>query len=288
VPEGVTVHGPRGALECGGRLLRLPDRGRLLVATDLQGNLRDCERMLALFDGAGDQALLVFTGDLVHGPDDPTVAHWPEHLGTPYRDESPAVVDAFRAAQARAPGRVFCLLGNHDHAHVGGPATCKFHPDEREALEARLDDRGREQLRATLAAFPLVAVAPCGVALSHAAPAAALESLEHLARLRLDGYQHMNYLGFLDVPVVGELLWARGATAAQAASFLRAVGAQVAVFGHDVVAEGFCRAGPQQVRVSTSFGLLERDKVYVELDLSRRYTSADDLREGVELKRLWR
>src|SRR5262245_40135040 len=54
------------------RVLRLPDHGRLLVCTDLQGCLRDFRRMVDLFDEArarhrGD-AHLMFTGDLIHGP----------------------------------------------------------------------------------------------------------------------------------------------------------------------------------------------------------------------------
>ena len=34
------------------RLLRLPERGRLLLCTDLHGNLRDFQRMRALFEQA--------------------------------------------------------------------------------------------------------------------------------------------------------------------------------------------------------------------------------------------
>ena len=54
------------------RVLRLPDRGRLLVCTDLQGCMRDYLRMVELFEEAlithaGD-AHLIITGDLIHGP----------------------------------------------------------------------------------------------------------------------------------------------------------------------------------------------------------------------------
>ena len=52
------------------RVLRLPDRGLLLVCTDLQGCMRDYDRMVELFEQAlidhhGD-AHLLFTGDLIH------------------------------------------------------------------------------------------------------------------------------------------------------------------------------------------------------------------------------
>src|ERR1700690_4379399 len=144
------------------RVLRLPAQGRLLVSTDLQGNLRDFEQLALHFRAAGPDAYLVLTGDLVHGPDPETADRWPEHLGTAYRDETPALIDAFIAEQTRAPGRVHCLLGNHDHAHIGGPVTSKFHDDEAQVLEARLGRTKAKLLRVLIQSFPLVAIAPCG------------------------------------------------------------------------------------------------------------------------------
>ena len=41
------------------RVLRLPDKGRLLVCTDLQGCMRDFHRMVAIFE----QALIEYEGD---------------------------------------------------------------------------------------------------------------------------------------------------------------------------------------------------------------------------------
>lgn len=270
------------------RLLRLPDRGRLLVGTDLQGNLGDFRRLEQHFLAAGDDAWLVLTGDLVHGPDDETVAHWPAHLGTPYRDESPALVDAFLALQARAPGRVHCLLGNHDHAHIGGPVTFKFHDDEGAALEARLDEAGRARLKAAVEAFPLVAAGPCGVVLLHAAPSANLAHPDELEALRLDGYRDTHITDFARVPVLGSLLWSRMAREHEAERFVRALGGEVAIYGHDIVREGYAKDGPRQLCVSTSFGCLDAAKTYVEVDLGARYRSVDDFRDGVELKRLVR
>ena len=112
------------------RFLQLPNHGRLLVGTDMQGNLRDFRQLATRFRAAGPDAHLLLTGDLVHGPDDETAQKWPDHLGTPYIDESPALMDAFLEEQRLAPGRVHCLMGNHDHAHFGGPVTSKFHDDE--------------------------------------------------------------------------------------------------------------------------------------------------------------
>lgn len=268
------------------RVLRLPERGRLLIGTDLQGNLTDFRRLEAHFLAAGDDAWLVLTGDLVHGPDDETADNWPDFLGTPYRDESPALLDAFLALKARAPGRVHCLLGNHDHAHIGGPATYKFHDDEAAALERRLDEAGRARLKAAVQDFPLVAVAPCGVVLLHAAPSANLAHPDELEAVRLHGYQQMDIMDFARVPLLGPLLWSRMAKEHEAERFVRALGGEVAVYGHDIVREGYAKDGPRQLCVSTSFGCQDEVKTYVEVDLSARYRGVDDFRDDVELKRL--
>lgn len=269
------------------RHLRLPDQGKLLVATDLQGNLGDFEQLMQHFEAAGPHAWLVLTGDLVHGPDDETFEHWPEHLGTRYRDESPKLVEAFGAAQRKHPGRVYCLLGNHDHAHIGGPATAKFHDDERLALEARLDEPQKRRLRELIAAFPLVASAACGAVMLHAAPSAAVDSPAQLEALALDGFGDWHFTDFLGVPVLGALLWSRMAKPEQSKRFLAAFGGTVALFGHDIVREGYAREGDDQLCFSTSFGLLDRDKVYVELDLAARYPDVHALREGRQILKLW-
>ncbi|MBK7857424.1 MAG: metallophosphoesterase [Archangiaceae bacterium] len=270
------------------RLLRLPERGKLLAATDLQGNLGDFERLLTHLDAAGPDAWLVLTGDLVHGPDEDTFNHWPDHLGARYRDESPRLVEAFIEAQRARPGRVHCLLGNHDHAHIGGPATAKFHDDERAALEARLSPQGRARLKELISSFPLVAVGRCGAVLLHAAPGAAFDDAAQLDGLKLDGYDDWHFSDFIaEVPLLGALLWARAAKPAQSQRFLSAFGGTVALYGHDIVREGYDKAGDDQLCFSTSFGLDDKAKVYVELDLAAHYPDVHALREGRELLKLW-
>lgn len=268
------------------RILNLPGQGRLLVCTDIQGNLRDFERMVAIFEVCDDPTWLVFTGDLVHGPDPETELRWPEHLGTPYSDRSPEVVRAFVELQRRYPGRVHCLLGNHEHAHTGGPAVSKFYMDEGLALEQRMGDEAA-LLRQTFSRFPLVAVAPNGVVLTHAAPGSIITGPEDLERVPIEGYEAMPARVFMSVPVLGALLWSRWASPERSRRFLSALGGRVCVFGHDVVREGYCREAADQLCVSTSFGLLDRDKVYVEIDLSREYYSSNDFVDGRELRPLW-
>jgi len=137
------------------RILKLPDHGRLIVCTDLQGCLRDYQAIVEIFEKTmretGD-AHLLFTGDLVHGPCYPR-DNWPEHLGDYYPDQSVELIEAFEALQREFPGRVFSLIGNHEHSHIGGPHTRKFHkiPSETEHFERSLGPRRTKQFKELVA-----------------------------------------------------------------------------------------------------------------------------------------
>ena len=264
------------------RVITLPDRGVLVAATDLHGNLRDFRTVVARFrwlheDSADPQ--LVLCGDLVHGPVIAEV-EWPEHLGTFYSDQTPELLAEAEQLQRDFPGRVHFLLGNHEHAHLGGPRLSKFHPDEAAALEHRYPAGGFEPVREWLAGWPLVAVAPAaGLVLTHAAPHAQITTVRDLADVPLGGYEH---IAMHDMPAagpLGALLWARTTTAERAHAFLQALdpGANVAVYGHDLIREGHVVEHEPLLCVSTSFGCHDGDKVYLEWDLAKKATSAGEV-----------
>lgn len=272
------------------RVLRLPDHGRLLVCTDLQGCMRDYLRMIELFEQAlhdnhGD-AHLLFTGDLIHGPHiEPE--DWPDFLGEYYRDASGEVMIAFSELASRYPGRVHALLGNHEHGHIGGPHTAKFAADEVALLEHILGPSGSARMRGIIHTFSLAAVTRCGAVFTHAAPAAVIESIADLEAADLSGRDLSSPLDVLDTPVVGKVLWARSATEAEARRFTKAMGGTISIYGHDVIPEGFEKVGHEQIVVSTSFGCFDTNKMYVSLDLAGRYKSVNELRIGAELLPLY-
>jgi Calcineurin-like phosphoesterase len=270
------------------RIVELPASGTIFVATDLQGNVRDFDRIAAIFEAReaeyGDAHLLI-TGDLVHGPEY-SREQWPPHLGSYYVGDSGSLLERAEALQARHAGRVHYLLGNHEHAHVGGPVVGKFFPDEAARLEQLLGAERTERVRTWLRDWPLVAVAPrAGLCFLHAAPGAPLAHRDELDTLPVDGGPGADpTLAHLLVA----LLWSRGATLERARSFLRAVGPDLtaAVHGHDVVREGYAVEHEACLCMSSSFGCYDGDKVYLRWDLSERAPSAEALvRQG--LCRLW-
>ena len=272
------------------RVLRLPDHGRLLVCTDLQGCLRDWKRMVALFEQAlvdhGGDAHLLFTGDLIHGPHiDPE--DWPDFLGEYYRDASDEVIDELVVLTMRHPGRIHALVGNHEHGHIGGPHTAKFAADEVALLEQILGPAATARMRAIIHTFAIAAVSRCGAVFTHGAPAAQIDRLSELEACDLSGAQYASPLDVLDTPILGKILWARSATDAEARRFLRATGGTLAIYGHDVIPEGYEVIGDYQMVVSTSFGVIDAHKMYVSLDLAARYRNIHDLRIGHELLPLY-
>ncbi|GAB4511953.1 MAG: hypothetical protein Tsb0020_29870 [Haliangiales bacterium] len=252
--------------------------------------MRDYLRIVEVFVDAyrrteGD-AHLLFTGDLVHGPH-LNEDEWPDFLGEYYRDQSGEVVEAFAALAQRYPGHVHALLGNHEHGHVGGPHTAKFAYDEVELLERNLGPARTLALRRVLRDLPLIAIAKCGAVFTHGAPAADIDSLAEIETAKLSNYHEGSPLDILSAPVIGPILWARSATGQAARRFLRAVGGTISIFGHDVIPEGFERIGTEQMVVSTSFGVFDSNKVYLDLNLGGRYRSVYDLRVGQEIRPLY-
>jgi hypothetical protein len=252
--------------------------------------MRDYHRMVEIFEQAlityeGD-AHLIFTGDLIHGPHiEPE--DWPDFLGEYYRDASGEVMIAYAGLASQYPGRVHALLGNHEHGHIGGPHTAKFAADEVALLEHILGPAATSRMRGIIHTFSLAAVSRCGAIFTHGAPAAVIDSIADLEAADLSGAGLSSPLDVLDTPVVGKVLWARSATEGEARRFLRALGGTMAIYGHDVIPEGYETIGDEQIIVSTSFGLFDQNKVYLSLDLAAKYRNVHDLRIGHEILPLY-
>jgi len=270
------------------RVRVLPARGALIASTDLHGNGEDFlalrDRFLAL-RAREPEAHWVLLGDLVHGPDAQAGIDRPElYL---FEDQSWQIVDGVRALQRQHPGQVHLVLGNHDHGHVGGPRLAKFYADEVAQLESRLSAAQVAQLRELFSQALLLALAPCGLFLSHGSPEETHFDLARLDRAALDPRQNSPE----DNAMLRSLLTSYGQPQETCARLLDLVSAQsgldlgVVVHGHDRDEEGWFMEGDNQL-CPVLFGAPRQEKRYLEIDLGGRYRSAADLRDGVELKRL--
>ncbi len=292
-----TVERESGLVHYGDRIIRLPDHGTLLISTDIHGNYDDYLRMRSLFEDAyrrsnGD-AWMLFTGDLIHGPPY-TQQEWPDYLGTYYSDNSQSVLDDFLQLRDFLGDRILTLIGNHEHSHVGGPKTHKFgrRPSEAGWFEQAIGPEVTARYAKFFRTLPLICVAPCGIVVSHGAPRVMKPDFEEVATAGFDGYDHLTAADMADIPIVGELLWCRSTGPLVVRRYLRELEVDgcrnsIAIYGHDPVREGYDKASAEQLCLSTSYGLKNVNKRYLELDLSKHYGSVDDLRDGIELKSLW-
>ncbi|HVI01717.1 MAG TPA: metallophosphoesterase [Enhygromyxa sp.] len=275
----------------GSRRVRiLPDHGRLLISTDLHGNREDFERLQAVFfelrEAAEDPSTVhwALLGDLVHGPSDSARQRDPVRFG--YADESPWLVEAVIALRERLPDNVHVLLGNHDHGHIGGPHTSKFHADEVLALEQRMSPEAVERMRGLFGDALLAMAAPCGLLLCHGSPDEQLDSLATLASIDPRDEPDLARRSMLR-----SLLTSYGQRGETTATLLRqlsspALELRVVVHGHDVDLSGwYVEHGNQACPVL--FGAPPAQRRYLLVDLGRRYHRAEDLREGVEVLRLY-
>jgi hypothetical protein len=267
----------------------LPGRGALLVSTDMHGNAEDFVGLRAVFlrlladDPGAHWAIL---GDAVHGPSPEARGRRPDLYD--YEDESARIVLGILELQARHPGRVHYVLGNHDHGHVGGPHTAKFYPDEVLTLERRCSPDERAGLQALFSGALLAMVAPCGVLLAHGCPDDRLVRFADLEECRLvrgdnDVYQRHLLDTFTrsygqSEAVVQRLLATVSATA---------VPVSLVIHGHDRDEAGYFVASGSQVLCPVLFGAPRAAKRYVVLDLAARYADAAALRDGLELRRLY-
>lgn len=266
-----------------------------MFATDFHGQLADFQRVVSIYQArrdAGEDVFLLFAGDFIHGPAYTREA-FPDFLGAYHEDGTLSILAQLEALMA-SDGRVRSLLGNHEHAHIGGPVTTKFHqePDEVAWLEAQLTPTQRAQMHELFRTFALAAWTPAGILFTHAAPRVKEAGLQEVANVTLDGYSHFKPMDMYHVPIVGELLWPRMAEPEVAEAFLTRMTwlgnrPDMAVYGHEVCEEGYHREATNQLVVSTSFGLEDDKKMFLEIDLAQRYTTTYELRPGHELQLLW-
>jgi predicted phosphodiesterase len=270
------------------RYVVLPERGTLLVNTDIHGNLEDFERRSQLFEAAlredEEGAHWVILGDIVHGPDDLSRQKHPEFYG--YPDESLKIVRGVARMQHAYPGRVHFVLGNHDHGHVGGPHTQKFHRDEVEWLETGAGAEDIATLRTLFQSGLLAVAAPCGLLLTHGAPNAAFESLDDLDTISLSGGNDARREELLS-----SLLTHYGQRDDVASKVLDnvsrgGINLRVIVHGHDRDERGFFMEGELQLCLCI-FGTPRQEKRYLRVNLGARYGHVSNLRDGFEIRRLY-
>lgn len=271
------------------RHLILPASGLVQISTDVHGNAEDFaaleDHFLSLRD-SGVDAHWVILGDIVHAPDAQARDEQPDLYDFP--DGSMAIADRILALQIAHPGRVHFVLGNHDHAHVGGPRVGKFYADEAAELESTLTSAQIQRLHGLFQRALFAVAAPCGALLTHGVPDATLLDLRLLEDIPL----RVEDMSSAQRAVMRPLLTSYGQQNATAATLLSQLSAAhglrlgVVIHGHDRDVDGFFREGEHQL-CPCLFGAPRPNKRFVLLDLAAYYPNVHALRDGHEIRRLF-
>ena len=260
-----------------------------MVSTDLHGNWDDFAALRTHFErrvSAKRKTHWVLLGDSVHGPSEPSRSRDPEIYD--FEDSSWAIVEAISELRRTYPDRVHYVLGNHDHAHVGGPITGKFYPDEGAELESQLDTTQKATLRALFESALLAVVAPCGLLLTHGSPDDTLEDIFDLNEIRsLRVTDNTPYHRRL----LQTFLTHYGQREHVTVALLETVSKDfkkpisVLVHGHDKDEGGWYSEHPHTLGL-VLFGAPRENRMFLEVNLRKRYRSVADLKMGREILRL--
>lgn len=266
--------------EEGAKVVTLSPDGPVLISADVHGNLADFERLREVFLAAPD-ATWISVGDWVHGPTgerDDIVDGEGQPLYA-YPDETPALLTELFALMDRFPDRVHSLCGNHEHAHIGGRRTGKFHRDEAAFLESNCTPALVSELRARFASWPMIIRLPsAGVVITHGAP------LPGTA----EEYELIRYAGNRDarpLELARAAMSRYGFAAGEDRALALALGCDVLVHGHDREELGHAASGDVAMLLCTSFGARRAYKEYLWLERGRRYPTLAELETA--LRRLY-
>lgn len=261
------------------RVRTLPNHGTAIVNTDLHGNLRDFKTLQSIYEEkkkVSENVYWLVLGDLVHGPDARARLRRPDLYD--YDDESIEIVISLQELMQQDPNILF-VIGNHDHAHIGGPLTRKFHDDESAFLEDRATDGERQKIAEFFHHALLAVFAPCGISFSHASPGRAFHALEEF-NIDFGDPTHQ------EVEALRHLLRCYGQSEVDSRLYLESVSKllgfdlRVVVHGHDRDEVGYFTQEATQF-CPVIFGAPEENKRFLEIDLASSFLTADSLKTSL-------
>lgn len=249
-----------------GHVVDLAGCADVLVTGDLHGHVGHFQALLKAADLGNHPGRHFVMQEAIHG----------KFRYPPGGDKSHQLVDLFAALKCQYPDRVHYLPGNHELAQWTGRTVLKAEED----LNALFEDGVRtaygpkfwpEVYQTYLELFKALPVAvrpPNNVVVCHSLPTARAMQLFDPARLERDKYDpaDLEHGGS-----VHSLLWGRDTSAANAADFLRKMGADLLVSGHIASDAGYLVPNDRQVILDSA----ESPAGYILFPADRPLTHAE-------------
>lgn len=255
-----------------GKLLEIKAEGKLLIITDLHGNMDDLKHYNKIWRGVLEENYeVVITGDVIH-PVPGCV------------DNSLDVLEMVKSFD-ESYENFHLLLGNHEFSHISEVSVYKAGVNQTRDFEHKLskrfqtedDEWGRNKLQKYVEYFktlPIAVKTDNKVFVSHAGPVKGIKSLDDIKEIDLYGYRYNQQLK--------GMLFNRPEdyNSRDLDLFLKNVGCNVSIVGHTTV-RGYELVGNRQIIISSSNSLpsSKGDKMnaYVELDLEREIRDVKDV-----------
>lgn len=248
------------------KLIEFPDYGRLIVVTDIHGNLDDYNYYLSLWDETDPDFHIVFAGDLIHGTDQSS-------------DGSVEILDDAMARSKEFPN-FHTLLGNHEWAHITNKNIYKLNKSLlAEFIHLISLKKGYIEPHLTnyiefFKTMPYFARTSNGIFISHSGPSDKVKSIEAFDKIFQSDYSS---------PILYDFLWNRYTgctdyTKKDIDEFLETVGSKAMVVGHCPV-ESYEVYG-NQIIVSSSFNT--EMKTYLDIDLSMEIADIKDVQKQLK------
>jgi serine/threonine-protein phosphatase PP1 catalytic subunit len=247
------------------KLIQLPDHGRLIVVTDLHGNLDDYNRYLNLWDEGDSDFHIVFAGDLIHAVDG--------------NDGSIEILDD-AMAKSKEYSNFHTLLGNHEWAHITNTEIYKKEVPQLWDFKNLISyKKGYIEPHLTnyikfFKTMPFFVRTVNGLFISHSGPSDKVRSIEAFNKM---------FVGDYSSPILYDFLWNRynsvtDYTKEDINRFLDVVESKFMVVGHCPV-ESYKVYG-NQIIMSSSFNT--KVKTYLDVDLSMEFNDIKDLQKQLK------
>ena len=266
-----------------GKLIDLPMKGKVMIITDLHGNLSDLKRYESIWkDFLNENNHVIITGDLIH----------PMGLGSDYSIEVLELVMYYFKKYTN----FHVLLGNHEWSHLSLRPVYKLGVDQRKDFELKVETRFGNRWIHKMAEYrkffdmlPIAVRTENKVFISHAGPSKNITSIDDIINIVDGDYNNR---------IMDDMLWNRYSDFIEEDidNFLNIVGCNAHIVGHTPV-NGVKIIGRKQMILSSShsadlektmvlgseYGLSGENisipcrKAYVILDLESNINDAYDV-----------
>ena len=241
------------------RLAKLPNKGRVLIFTDLHGNLEDYNKYLEKWDCDDPDCHIIIAGDFIH-------SIYKKDCSVEVLDD---IIDKYKRYDNFHP-----LLGNHEWVHIVDVNVFKVDLNQKIDFEELIVEK-KSSLEPYLSNYidffksiPFFIQCENGVFVAHAGPSPKIKTFIDYQRI-VEGEEYLK-------EEVYNVLWSRPKkdySADDVSLFLDIVQSEVMVVGHSVV-DGYEIFGRQMI-LSSSFG--SEKKMYLDIDLEKPICNMVDL-----------